>query len=88
MWQIKWEDRAHKELKKLDASVQKSILKFTRERIMGHDNPRQRGQPLLHDKSGLWRYRVGDYRLICQIEDSCFTVLVVACGHRKEIYDH
>ena len=88
MWQIKWRDQAYKELKKLDSSIQKRILKFTREKVMSTDNPRQFGQPLLHDKSGFWRYRVGDYRLICQIEDARLTVLVLDCGHRKEIYDH
>ena len=87
MWKIEWDPRAEKDLGKCDRPIQKRIVQYI-EKVVTENDPRQWGQPLLHDKSGLWRYRVGDYRVICQIEDSCFTVLVMACGHRKEIYDH
>lgn len=50
-------------------------------------NPRSLGKGLTSDKVGLWRYRVGDYRVICKIEDETITVLVLAVGHRKNIYD-
>lgn len=50
-------------------------------------NPRQIGKGLSHNKAGLWRYRVGDYRVICQINDDFVTILVVETGHRKDIYE-
>jgi len=53
---------------------------------MSAADPRQFGKPLHGDKKGLWRYRVGDYRLICDIQDQRVTVLLLALGHRKEIY--
>ena len=87
MWKIEWDLRAEKDLRKCDKPTQKRITQYI-EKVVAENNPRQRGSALSHNKSGLWRYRVGDYRLICQIEDSYFIVLVIACGHRKEIYDH
>jgi mRNA interferase RelE/StbE len=77
---------AEKQIKKLDREAQKSIVRFLRERIEAADNPRQRGKPLLGNKGGLWRYRVGDYRLICNIQDERVTVLVVEVGRLKDVY--
>lgn len=84
-WRIKWDDRARKELRALDHTVQKKILRYIRERTT--NNPRDFGRCLVGDKLGLWRYRVDDYRVICQIEEHILTVLVLEVGHRKEIYD-
>lgn len=86
-WNIEWDDRARKELRKLDSSIQKEILSYLRLRIAESDNPRIFGQSLSGNKSGLWRYRVGNYRIICRIEDYAFVVLVIGVGHRKEIYE-
>ncbi len=61
-------------------------MRFLRERIRLAENPRQWGKPLDGDKVGLWRYRVGDYRLICDIQDERITVLVIRVGHRKDVY--
>ena len=77
---------AQKQLKKLDKTVAKKIISYLRKLVHNQENPRIFGKPLLHDKTGLWRYRVGDYRIICQIEDDNFTVLVLRLGHRKEVY--
>lgn len=86
-WTIEWDDRARKELRKLDSSIQKEILSYLRLRIAESDNPRIFGQSLSGNKSGLWRYRVGNYRIICRIADDAFVVLVIGVGHRKEIYE-
>lgn len=87
-WSIEWDDRARKELRKLDSSVQKEILSYLRIRIAGSENPRLFGQSLTGNKSGLWRYRVGNYRIICRIEDGTLVVFVIGVGHRKEVYEH
>lgn len=86
-WNIEWDDRARKELRKLDSPIQKEILSYLRLRIAESDNPRIFGQSLSGNKAGLWRYRVGNYPIICRIEDDAFVVLVIGVGHRKEIYE-
>ena len=86
-WKIEWDNRARKELRKLDSSVQKEILSYLRFRIMESNNPRFFGQSLSGNKAGLWRYRVGNYRIICKIEDDTLIVFVIGVGHRKEIYE-
>ena len=76
-----------RELGKLDAQQAKRILKFLRERVAKLDDPRSIGQALHGSRLGeFWKYRVGDYRLICKIEDDRLLVLVLRVGHRKEIY--
>lgn len=86
-WKIEWDERARKELRKLDSSVQKEILSYLRLRVMASNNPRVFGQSLSGNKAGLWRYRVGNYRVICKIEDDILVVFVIGVGHRKEIYE-
>jgi mRNA interferase RelE/StbE len=86
IWKVEWDDRARKELRKLDPSIQKKILSYMRKYICSQSSPKRLGRNLAHDKAGLWRYRIGDYRLICKIEDHTVTILVLAVGHRKEIY--
>ena len=86
VWQIEITRTAEKQIQKLDRSIQQSIVRFLRERVKTADNPRQWGKPLHGDKGGLWRYRVGDYRLICDIQDERITVLVLRVGHRKDVY--
>jgi mRNA interferase RelE/StbE len=86
VWTIKLSDEAKRELSKLDKSVQKRILSFLQKRIQATGNPRSSGKALQGKLSGLWRYRVGDYRLLCRIEDDALIVLVISIGHRKEIY--
>lgn len=75
-----------KQITKLDPQAQKSVLRFLRERLAGADNPRQWGRAPQGEKRGLWRYRVGDYRLICDIQDDKITILVLELGHRKDVY--
>ena len=86
-WVVEWDDRARKELRKLDKQLQKDILKYLRERIAVDADPRRFGKPLSYDKHGLWRYRVQDARIICRIEDDELFILVVRVGDRKVVYD-
>ena len=86
-WKVEFSIEANRELDKLDAQHAKRILKFLRERIAKLEDPRSLGKPLQGSRLGeFWRYRVGDYRLICKIEDDRLLVLVLRSGHRKEIY--
>ena len=76
---------AEKQLAKLDKYIQKRIKKYMDE-VAKLEDPRSRGKRLLSNLSGLWRYRVGDFRIICQIKDAQLVVTVVRIGDRKEIY--
>lgn len=87
-WTVEWDDRARKELRKLDSSIQKEILNYLRMRIAESEDPCSFGKALSGNKTGLWRYRVGDYRLVCKIEDHTLVVLVIGVGHRKEVYEN
>lgn len=84
VWTIEFAATAEKELSKLDKSAAKRILKFLKERVA--TDPRSSGKALRGDHAGLWRYRIGDYRVICEIRDQTVSVLVVRIGHRKEVY--
>ena len=86
-WTVKFDDRAKKEFKKLDKQTQRIIIRYLRERIEAGDDPRQFGKALTADKVGLWRYRVGDYRLICSIQDHELIVLVLRVSHRRNVYN-
>jgi mRNA interferase RelE/StbE len=85
-WTIEIEPAAQRELDKLDKPVARRILKFLYLRIAKRDDPRRIGERLQGTLSEFWRYRVGDYRLICSLEHDRFVVLVLRVGHRKEIY--
>ncbi len=86
IWQVEWDERARRELRQLDRPVQQQILKYLRQRVATSEDPRRFGRALTGSLGGLWRYRVGDYRLICQFEDERLIVLIVGVGHRREIY--
>ena len=74
-------------LQKMDRQHAKRILTYLERRIAVLDNPRASGRPLKGELGVFWRYRVGDYRLLCEIQDEALTILVALIGHRKEIYD-
>lgn len=76
---------AKKSLKKLDIQIQKQVKKLIVD-IEQLDNPRSKGKPLTGNLKNLWRYRSGDYRIVCKIEDDKLLVLVLYLGHRKDIY--
>jgi mRNA interferase RelE/StbE len=85
-WRIEISRTAERQITKLNREAQTAIQRFLRERLAGTDNPRQWGKPLHGEKRSLWRYRVGDYRLICDIQDEKVVVLVLVVGHRKDVY--
>ncbi|MGH7935949.1 MAG: type II toxin-antitoxin system RelE family toxin [Chthoniobacterales bacterium] len=85
-WCVEFQLSARKQISKLDRAVQVRILDFFRQRIAGGENPRLSGKALKGNRGELWRYRIGDYRAICRIEDMRLVVLVLEVGHRKEIY--
>lgn len=86
-WKIEYDRRALKELKKLDRQAQQQILDYFDKRIAPAQNPRQFGKALSSSFSGLWRYRIGDYRAVCHIEDDKLIVLVLRVGHRSKVYE-
>lgn len=86
-YNVELSESAERELGKLDAPQAKCILKFLHQRVAKLDDPRSIGEALQGSRLGeFWKYRVGDYRLICKIEDDRLIVLVLRVGHRKEIY--
>ena len=86
-WTIEYDPRAVKDLKKLDRKIQREILDYMDERVATAQDPRDFGKPLRASKFGLWRYRVRDYRIICELQEKRLVVLVVAIGHRSTIYE-
>lgn len=87
-WQVKLTATARKNLDKLDKQIALRITKFLRERIATLDDPRSSGKALSGSVfCSYWRYRVGDYRIICDIQDGELCVLVIDVGNRKEVYD-
>lgn len=84
-WKVEVSRGAAKELKKLDKSKATQVLKYLRE-IEKLDHPRQKGKELKGNLKSLWRYRIGDYRAICEIQDGRLLVLVLKIGHRKSVY--
>lgn len=85
-WRVEFHHRAKRELDKLDRPARERVARFLRERIATDQDPRRVGEALRGDKANLWKFRVGDYRLICDIQDGRVTVLVLAIGHRRKIY--
>jgi mRNA interferase RelE/StbE len=86
-WVCRFSESARRELFKLDRQAQKDIVAYLEQRIATKEGPRRFGKPLKAELAGLWRYRVRDYRLICQIKDDVMIVLVISVGHRKNVYD-
>lgn len=86
-WTIEYDEDALADLKKIDRQVQREILDYMKKRVGEAEDPRAFGKPLLLSKFGLWRYRVRDYRIICELRGAQLRVLVVAVGHRSTIYE-
>ena len=84
-WKIEFEEGARDTLAKLDKPVRLQIEKYL-DKLLTLDDPRTRGKGLTGGRSGQWRYRAGDYRIICEIHDDVLVVLVLAVGHRSKIY--
>lgn len=86
IYKIEYSDRAIKQIKKLDKQTQFLIKSWIDKNLIGTSNPRQHGKGLMSNRSGQWRYRVGNYRILADIQDCKVVVLVLEIGHRKNIY--
>jgi mRNA interferase RelE/StbE len=86
-WTIEYDLSARKNIEKLDLQTRRRLRNFLEVRIASLENPRQSGQALQGSLLGqFWRYRVGDYRIICDLQDHRLVVLVIEIGHRRQIY--
>lgn len=86
MWSLKFSKRADKQLSKMDPGVRRIIVAWLLKNIDGCEDPRAHGKGLTGNRSGQWRYRVGDYRILCEIRDNDLVVLALEVGHRREVY--
>ena len=86
-YEVIFTERAKKQLKKLDKHIAALIIGWLEKNIQNCENPRLHGKGSVENKSGQWRYRIGDYRVICEIQDKEIIVLVLEVGHRREIYN-
>lgn len=85
-YSVEYSERAIKELKKLDRYTRQMIYAWIGKNLVGSENPRKQGKGLTANRSGQWRYRIGDYRLICEIKDNELVILALSVGHRREVY--
>ena len=87
VWTINYSERALKSLRKMDKQNARRIVDFMDIRIAALDDPRQSGKSLKGELGEFWRYRVGDYRILCKIRDNELIILATTIGHRREVYD-
>ncbi len=85
-YKVLFSERAKKQFKKIDKYISLFIIAWLEKNINGSENPRTYGKGLVENRSGQWRYRIGNYRIICEINDKEVVVLVLEIGHRKNIY--
>jgi mRNA interferase RelE/StbE len=86
-WRIEYDTGAEKDLSKLDRQIAQRIIRFLGQRLAKLDDPRSIGEALKGSKLGdFWKYRVGDYRIIADIQDDILRIYVVEIGDRKEVY--
>ena len=86
-YRVEFTEKSLRQLKKMDKHTASLILGWIRKNLEGCENPRQHGKGLTADKSGQWRYRVGDYRLLAEIEDDRIVILILSVGHRRDVYN-
>lgn len=86
VWKVEITPEAHADIKKLGTAEAQRILKFLFDRVQSRENPREIGESLKGNLREYWRYRVGNNRILCRIEDEKITVFVIKIGNRREIY--
>lgn len=86
MYHVEYSKKAQKQIRKLDRAIQRLLFAWIDKNLEGIVDPRSKGKGLIGDHSGEWRYRIGDYRLICDIQDEKMIILALEIGHRKDIY--
>lgn len=87
MYHVEYGKTAAKQLKKMDRKIAAFIVSYIDEKLVNCENPRLFGKALKGDFSEIWRYRVGDYRILAKIEDNRVIITIVEIGHRKEVYE-
>ena len=87
-YDVQYSENARKALKKIDSFQSEIIISWIGKNLLGCENPRLHGKPLSGDKKDFWRYRVGAYRIITDIQDSLLIIEIIKVGHRREIYDN
>jgi mRNA interferase RelE/StbE len=85
-WKLRYSDKARKQLRKLDATKRAIILSWMDKNIDGCDDPRVHGKGLVENHTGEWRYRIGDFRVLCDIQDDQLVVLAFKVDHRNKVY--
>ena len=85
-WRIETTARFDREFKKLDRYTQRMVKAWIEKNLVNCSDPRAHGKGLTSNRNGQWRYRIGDYRLICLIEDNKLVILALSVGHRSEVY--
>ena len=85
-WTLEYARSARKSVEKLDPETRRRIREFLENRLATLDDPRALGKPLKGPLATFWRYRVGDYRILCDVQDKRLVILVVAIGNRREVY--
>lgn len=86
MYTVKISEKALKSLRNLDKQIARMIVAWIEKNLEGTKDPRTKGKGLSHDNKGIWRYRVGNYRILTNIWDDELIILVIEFGHRKDIY--
>ncbi len=86
-YSVQYSKQAIKELKKLDRFTRQMIYSWIDKNLSDCEDPRQHGKALTANRKGQWRYRIGDYRLICDIQDDKLVILALTVGHRRDIYN-
>ena len=85
-YKVVYEDKAVKQLRKMDASARKVIRSWIEKNLIGTSDPRMHGKALSGDRQGYWRYRIGDYRIIAEIRDREFIIVAISMAHRNKVY--
>ena len=86
-YSVSYSERAVKQLKKLDVQTRRLLFAWIEKNLVGCTNPRATGKGLTSNRSGIWRYRIGDYRILADIRDGELLILVIEVGHRSRIYN-
>ena len=85
-YSVEYTEEAVKQLKKFDHPITILIYGWIERHLSECENPRIHGKPLAGDKKGYWRYRVGDYRIIAEIQDNALKIIIISAGHRRDVY--
>ena len=87
MYKVEYAPLAIKQLKKLDKHISALIIGWIEKNLVDCEDPRRYGKGLVANRSGEWRYRIGDYRILADVQDDKLVILIITVGHRREVYD-